>query len=97
MMLDRKSLEFEWDKGNIGKNKKRKVGDSEAEEVFFDRNKIVFKDALHSGKELRFILIGKTKKGRLLYLVFTKRKSKIRIVSARDINRKEVNIYEKNA
>ncbi|MBI5452273.1 BrnT family toxin [Candidatus Gottesmanbacteria bacterium] len=90
-------FEFQWDRGNIGKNKKHKVEDRESEEPFFDEDKIIHKDIFHSKKEERFILIGKTKKGRLLYIVFTKRNSKFRTISARDINKKEVQIYEKAA
>ncbi len=41
------------------------------------------------------ILIGKTKKERLLYIVFTKRGKKLIIISARDINKKEKYLYEK--
>jgi len=98
MRVVKESFEFEWDKGNVGKNK-RKHGaeDKEAEEPFFDDNRIIYKDILHSKTEERFILIGKTKKGKLLYIVFTKRKDKIRVISARNINKKEVKIYEKAA
>ena len=88
---------FEWDKGNIDKNKKHDVEDKEAEEVFFDKKKIVFRDSLHSEFEARFISIGKTRKGRLLYTAYTKRGGKIRIISARSVNKKEVYIYEKKA
>lgn len=87
-------FEFEWDKGNIDKNKKHKVQDREAEEVFFDENKVVYKDSLHSKYEDRFIALGKTRKDRLLYVVFTKRGKKIRLISGRDINKKEVKLYE---
>ncbi len=97
MKTNKKALEFEWDKGNIGKNSKHKVEDKEAEEPFFDENKITYKDVLHSRKEERFILLGQTKKQRLLYIVFTQRKNRIRIISARDINKKEVSLYEKKA
>lgn len=90
-------FEFEWDKGNIGKNKKHNVGDEEAEETFLDENKVIFKDVLHSKLEKRFVLLGKTKKNRLLYLIYTKKGNKIRIISARHINKKEVNLYEKAA
>jgi len=90
----RKIIKFIWDKGNIDKNWiKHKVTNRECEEVFFDRNKKIYKDRLHSGKEERHILLGKTKKGRLLYAVFTVRNKKIRIISARDINRKERKLY----
>jgi len=94
MKIIKDSFEFEWDKGNIEKNKKHKVEDREAEEVFLDEGKVILKDKLHSQKEERFIVLGKTKKNRLLYLVFTKRKKKIRIISARNINKKEVLLYE---
>ncbi len=97
MQVDKKVLEFEWDKGNIEKNLKHSVAEKEAEEAFLDEGKVIYKDKLHSEKEERFILLGKTKKIRLLYLVFTKRKNKIRIISARDINKKEVEIYEKTS
>jgi len=52
---------------------------------------------LHSQVEERFIILGKTRKDRLLYVVLTKRANKIRIISARDINKKERYIYEKAA
>jgi uncharacterized DUF497 family protein len=85
---------FEWDKGNIDKNKKHDVENKEAEEVFLDDKKIAFKDSLHSKLEERSIIIGKTKKSRLLYVAYTKRDKKIRIISARSVNKKEVYIYE---
>lgn len=90
-------IEFEWDKGNSEKNKKHNVEDKEAEEAFFDEDKIVYKDILHSKIEERFILLGNTKNKRLLYVVYTKRNSNIRIISARDINKKETHVYEKKA
>lgn len=95
MIVDKKTQEFEWDKGNIGKNLKHNVKDREAEEVILDEGKVIYKDELHSITEKRYVLLGRTKKDRLLYIIFTKRKNKIRIISARDINKKEVDIYEK--
>ena len=95
MKIKSKALEFEWDRGNTGKNKKHSIEDYEGEEVFFDEHKIIVRDALHSGKEERFILLGKTKKGRLLFVVFTKRARKIRLISVRSVNKKEARLYEK--
>ncbi len=95
MQVDKTVIEFEWDKGNIGKNLKHNVEDNETEEVFLDEDKVVYKDKLHSLTEERFIVLGKTKKDRLLYIAFTKRKNKVRVISARDINKKEVELYEK--
>jgi hypothetical protein len=94
MLRDKSAIKFEWDTGNIGKNKKHNVNDKECEEIFFDRNKRTFKDKLHSGNKERFRIIGKTNQGRLLFIVFTKRAGKIRIISARDISKKEVYLYE---
>ena len=95
MQVFKKPLEFDWNKGNIAKNLKHSVQDREAEESFLDKDKVIYKDALHSKIEERYILIGKTKKKRLLCMVFTMRNKKIRIISARDINKKEVKLYEK--
>ena len=81
-------LGFEWDKGNKNKNlTKHEVSNEECEEIFFDSNKKIQKDILHSINEERYIIIGQTRQKRLLYIVFTVRK-KIRIISARDINKK---------
>lgn len=88
-------VKFEWDKGNKGKNLKHKVTDEEAEEVFFDHNKKTFKHNLDSNKEKRFGIIGKTKKRHVLLVVFTIRSNKLRIISARDLNKKEKHLYEK--
>ncbi len=92
-------LLFEWDAGNSGKNKRsHKVEDWECEEVFFDPQKVILKDKLHSGAEERFILLAKTRQNRLLYLVFTVRAEKVRVISARDVTkRKEIELYEKAA
>jgi uncharacterized DUF497 family protein len=88
-------LEFEWDRGNRNKNFiKHKVTDEECEEIFFDVKKKVLKDVIHSDKEERYIMIGQTKIGRLLFIVFTFRKNKLRVISARDLNKKEKNLYE---
>ncbi|OGI59972.1 hypothetical protein A2814_01555 [Candidatus Nomurabacteria bacterium RIFCSPHIGHO2_01_FULL_38_19] len=86
---------FEWDKGNKIKNlTKHKVSQDECEETFFDYNRKVQKDLLHSRDEERYILLGQTKYKRLLYIIFTIRKEKVRVISARDINKKERKLYE---
>ena len=90
-------IEFEWDKGNRGKNQKHRVTDEECEEAYFDPNKVLARDPLHSDRELRHILIGKTQNGRLLFVAFTVRKKKLRVISARDLNRRERFLYEKTA
>ncbi|MBI2099751.1 MAG: BrnT family toxin [Candidatus Vogelbacteria bacterium] len=87
---------FEWDQGNQGKHfKAHGVSDEECEEVFFDSRKRLAQDILHSGHEARYLLIGMTKKARLLFIAFTVRNSKIRIISGRDLNKKERKLYGK--
>ncbi|HSW97828.1 MAG TPA: BrnT family toxin [Candidatus Saccharimonadales bacterium] len=90
--------EFDWDKANTTHIARHKVTREEAEEVFFDPKQVTYPDAKHSTiEEKRTIIIGETDEGRLLYQVFTVRKGKIRVVSTRDINKKEVKLYEKTA
>lgn len=97
MLNDVGSLEFEWDRGNSGKNEKHGVGDAEGEEAFFDERKVLLRDTLHSRGEERLVLLGKTERGRLLFVVFTRRQGRIRIISARDAHRKEEPLYEQAA
>jgi uncharacterized DUF497 family protein len=91
-------LSFEWDKGNEQKNWiKHKVTGEEAEEAFVYDKRLILEDTKHSEIETRFILFGKTEKGRMLFIVYTLRNENrsVRIISARDAHRKEVAFYEK--
>lgn len=85
---------FEWDKGNISKSwEKHKVSPVECEEIFFNSPLIVQDDGSHSAEESRYYALGKTDGNRLLFVVFTIRKRRIRIISARDMSRKERQAY----
>lgn len=85
---------FDWDKGNIRKSwDKHKVSPVECEEIFFNAPLVVKDDETHSTGENRYYALGKTDGGRFLFIVFTIRGKKIRIVSARDMNRKERRVY----
>ena len=89
-------IAFEWDKGNIDKNlKKHKVTNQETEETFSNNPFVISEDIKHSRKEKRFQALGKTNKGRLLFLSFTIRNDKVRIISIRDMSKKEKIMYEK--
>jgi len=89
---------FDWDTGNRGKNlKKHGVTDEESEEAFFDTARKVLKDTPHSGSEERYILLGETRQGKGLFIVFTIRKNRIRIISSRTTNKKERALYEKES
>lgn len=87
---------FDWDDGNARKNEKHGVSQSEAEEVFFDQPLLLLEDARHGGQELRYHALGKTHEGRRLHITFTLREdgTLIRVISARDMHRKERSIYE---
>lgn len=89
-------FEFEWDAGNLDKSyEKHGITPKEAEEVFVSEELYVLKDIKHSQKEERFIALGKSLSGRNLFVVFTIRKNKIRIISARKMHKKEADKYEK--
>ncbi len=89
-------IAFDWDKGNIDKNlKKLKVTNKETEEVFENKPLLVSEDLKHSKAEKRFQALGKSDKGKLLFLSFTVRSDKVRIISARIMSRKERRKYEK--
>ncbi len=89
-------LEFEWDKGNIDKNlKKHKIVNQEAEQVFINEPKFILEDALHSKIEKRYMIWGITNKKKRLSVFFTIRKNRVRVISARDMHRKERRRYEK--
>ena len=86
---------FEWDAGNIDKNWLRhQVSWTECEEVFFNQPLIVAKDEEHSSQEARYYALGQTDAGRGLFVVFTVRRSLIRVISARDTNKKERRVYD---
>lgn len=87
---------FDWDDGNVRKNDKHGVSQADAEQVFFNDPLLVVADDRHSVHESRFHALGKTDGGRFLHITFTLRfdGSKIRVISARDMHRKERAIYE---
>ena len=89
---------FEWDKGNGEKNwMKHQVSIQECEEAVQSEDVFIQPDRLHTGIERRYILIGQTKQHRHLFIVFTLREGCIRIISARNMHKKEVKFYEKKA
>ena len=85
---------FDWDKGNTDKSYlKHGITLNQAEEAFLDETAIILRDFKHSQTELRYLLIGKTANNKILFIVFTKRGKKIRIISARAADKKEVKNY----
>lgn len=87
---------FDWNEGNSRKNEKHGVSMAEAEQVFFNAPLLLLADDRHSQQEARHHALGSTDEGRLLHITFTLRRSAslIRVISARDMHRKERTIYE---
>ena len=91
---------FEWDAGNERKNAdKHAVTMGETEEVFFNQPLLVLPDTDHSQLERRFHALGKTDGNRMLHVTFTLRGegTLIRVISARDMHKKERSIYEQQS
>lgn len=99
-MIDWKQITgFDWDAGNERKNvKKHLVSRFEAEQVFFNQPLLVLADQIHSKSEVRYHALGKSDEARLLHITFTLRSdgTLIRVISARDMHRKERNFYEQS-
>jgi uncharacterized DUF497 family protein len=97
-VLDLARIEgFDWDDGNSRKSvDKHSVTQAEAERVFLNEPLLLLQDVKHSTEELRFHALGRTDEGRLLHVTFTLRGGgrRVRVISARDMNRKERIRYE---
>jgi uncharacterized DUF497 family protein len=85
---------FDWDRGNRDKNwRKYQVTDAECEQIFFNDPLIACKDIEHSQREPRFFALGQTDTGRFLFVAFTIRSRLMRVISARDMTRRERRRY----
>ena len=90
-----KPSSFDWDEHNQYKNwHKHQVKFRECEQVFSNAPLKIFPDPKHSQKEIRFLAYGVTNKLRQLTIIFTIRNKKIRVISARNQNKKEKRVYE---
>lgn len=91
---------FDWDDGNSRKSaRKHDVSQPEAEQAFFNDPLLVVPDVKHSAEEMRLHALGHTDEGRLLHITFTLRDdgTLIRVISARDMSRKERTLYAQEA
>ena len=85
---------FDWDKGNSKKNWiKHKVTPAECEQIFFNQPLMIKDVHQYFETEKRFLVLGKTDKNRSLFIAFTLRNNLIRVISARDMSRKEREVY----
>jgi uncharacterized DUF497 family protein len=85
---------FKWDEANADKNWiQHQVSPGECEEAFFNVPLLVVADVSHSKREQRFLALGQTDAGRRLFLAFTIRQQLVRVISARDMSRRERKEY----
>ena len=88
---------FDWDEANAAKNWERhRVTPEEAEDVFFHDPFVLRSDAGHSKREKRYFALGEAASGRRLFVAFTIRRKLIRIISVRDMNRRESEEYQRH-
>ena len=88
---------FDWDEANAHKNWERhRVTPEEAEDVFFNEPLVVRSDVRHSGQEKRYYALGQTSGGRRLFVAFTIRRSLFRVITVREMNRRERDAYAKH-
>ncbi len=85
---------FDWDDSNVQKNWERHgVTPEEAEAMFFQDPLVVRSDRRHRSSEKRYYALGQTASGRFLFAAFTIRRNLIRVISVRDMNKNEREIY----
>ncbi len=88
-------MRFLWDPKKAAANlRKHGVGFEEAASVFGDPLSDTFDDPDHSDDEKRFIIIGRSRNGRILFVAHTDDGRDIRIISARRLTKAELDQYE---
>ena len=88
-------VQFEWDQAKASSNDaKHGVAFTEAATVFGDPLSLVFADPDHSWDEQRSLIIGRSERSRVLIVAYTERGEAIRIISAREVTRREREQYE---
>jgi uncharacterized DUF497 family protein len=91
------AIRFEWDPRKAGLNwRKHRVRFEEASTAFADPFSMTIDDPLHSEKEERLVLIGRSVRDRLLTVVHMELEDSIRLISARRATRRERKRYEEN-
>ncbi len=89
-------MEFEWDASKARVNlSKHAISFDEAKTVFDDPLYVDFYDPDHSDDEERYIIIGQSQQGRLLFVSYAESRNRTRLISAREATRREKATYEK--
>lgn len=92
------ALEFEWDAKKARENlAKHGISFEEAVTVFGDPLAKIFDDEEHSADERREIIIGHSARHRLLIVCLVDRRTRVRLISARNATPLEREDYEEKA
>ncbi len=90
-------IEFDWDIAKAKSNQqKHSVSFQEAMSVWNDEFAAMLGDPTHSDDEDRYLMIGYSDKNNLLFVSFSERDGKIRIISARKATKKERENHSEN-
>ncbi len=92
-------MHFTWNPSkDLANQRKHKVSFDEAQTTFYDENALVIPDAEHSITEERFVLLGVSRKLRLLLVSHCYRDNDetVRIISARKATKNEHLQYEEH-
>lgn len=87
-------IEFEWDKHNTEHIRRHNIESGECEQVFFNIPLVVEPDDIHSRSEKRYFALGRTNLDRVVVVIFTIRKARVRVITARDASKRERTNYE---
>lgn len=86
--------EFCWDEYNAEHVRRHGVEPLEAEDALRDPDALAV-EASNSGNEQRWATLGETENGRLLFVVFTRRRKKFRVITARPPKQREAQRYRR--
>jgi uncharacterized protein len=91
------AYEFEWDPTKAAANRRKHgVSFEEAATAFGDPLSLLLPDPDHSLGEERYLVLGRSDKGRLLVVAFVERPPRTRLISARLATRRERQRYEED-
>lgn len=85
-------VDFDWDDANRKHVLDHRVEPGEAEDALLDP-RLIGAPAYRVRAEQRWAALGATEDGRVLFVVFTRRRSRVRVVTARDASRRESRRY----
>jgi hypothetical protein len=84
-------MEFDWDDANLKHIIRHGIAPEEAEDTI--RIEPLETDVQELGGEPRVLCFGRTRSGRLLTVLYTERRGKIRVVTAYEMTKRQQRMY----